>query len=565
MKRFFITTFAIILAASTAGAQDTYFAELLSRNNYYGSARSIALGNAMTALGGDLGSVGINPAGSAVNGFGQFTITPGLLFQNTGASLAVDGVNYSPSQNTTHTKFNIPNVGATMVLYTGDSYGLKYMTLGFIANTTNTYLNYMGVRGSSSSSSFLGNLAAAAAGMGSGDMPDDIYAAYCANQFGAYGPGNNYAAANQRWTVPASGSGPQWDKAYAYVPGVVSQTSTYDTFGSKSDLLFNMAFNISDRFYFGFNLGLPILQYRRHEVFGEYADAPVLFPNEFYNQDGSSAGVSNWVNSSNGYKLNTEATGIYAKFGFIWLPTSNLRVGAAIQTPTALSVDDQWQYSASSTYENSKFNGSAYSDIRQYSYRLRTPYVIDAGVAYTIPGLGLFSLDYEMTDYSVMKFRENDNYYFDNGAWDFTNASNKTFCGLSHSVRAGVEVKPTEEISLRAGYSLITDPEKYGTDSYGNKITAENWEGPQQAIGNLQYFKNKTHAFSLGAGYSSSGSFFCDAALRLTKYPVAYYSPYYYGNYAVYDKDRNLIVTDMPLEKFGKNIFDVVLTFGWRF
>jgi hypothetical protein len=40
-----------------------------SQNNYYGTARSIGMGNAMTAVGGDLGSIGINPAGSAVYNF----------------------------------------------------------------------------------------------------------------------------------------------------------------------------------------------------------------------------------------------------------------------------------------------------------------------------------------------------------------------------------------------------------------------------------------------------------------------------------------------------------------
>ena len=61
-----IITALLSLAAVAAGAQTLSEALNYSGNNYYGTARSIALGNAMTALGGDLGSVGINPAGSAV-------------------------------------------------------------------------------------------------------------------------------------------------------------------------------------------------------------------------------------------------------------------------------------------------------------------------------------------------------------------------------------------------------------------------------------------------------------------------------------------------------------------
>ena len=563
MRRIFISA-ALGLLALSAGAQDTYFAELLSRNNYYGTARSIGLGNAVTALGGDLGSVGINPAGSAVNSFGQFTLTPAILFQNTGVSAAADGVNFSSPSNTSHNKFNLPNIGGTIVCPTGNNYGLKHVTFGVICNVTDTYLNYTGARMSNASTSFLANLAAAAEGLSPSDMPDDLYAAYCANQFGAYGPGNSYAGANQRWNVPSDGDRPQWDNAYAYVPGAVDQVSEYNTYGTKMDFIINLGFDISDSFYFGFNIGLPAVEYRRSERFSEYAGSSVVFPNEFYDQDGNPAGVTNWVSSVNAYKLNTDASGIYAKFGLIWLPTKSLRIGAAIQTPTSLNIEDTWQYGASSSYEDSKFNGNAYSDIRSYNYRLRTPYVANAGVAYTIPGLGLVSVDYELTDYSVMKFSDTDS-YFDGGTWDATNEANSLFCGLSHSLRAGVEVTPFGGFSLRAGYSFVSDPERYALDAYGSKITAETWEGPRQMLGELHYFKNATHGFSFGAGYSSASSFFCDAAFRLTKYPTVYYSPYYYGNYAVYDKDRNLLGMDMPLERFGRSIFDVVLTLGWRF
>ena len=68
-----IFVISIFLAASAgAGAQTMYDALTFSRNDYYGTAKSIAMGNAMTAVGGDLGSIGINPAGSAVYSYSQF-------------------------------------------------------------------------------------------------------------------------------------------------------------------------------------------------------------------------------------------------------------------------------------------------------------------------------------------------------------------------------------------------------------------------------------------------------------------------------------------------------------
>ena len=558
MKRFFIISIALFGLSAVAGAQDTYYAELLSRNNYYGTARSTALGNAMTALGGDLGSVGINPAGSAINSYGQFTFTPALLFQNTGAAWSADGSEqFGPYNPTSHTKFNLPNIGGTMVMYTGRTYGIKHVTMGFIANTTNTFLNYTTGRGANGSTSFLGNMAAAAAGAPYTSLGNDLYTSFCANQIGEYGPEASYiyAGANQRIAD---------NEKYHFVPGTLNQTSEYNTYGTKTDMVFNLGFNVSDEFYFGFNIGMPFLEYRREETFLESPESPEQFPVIFYDKNGGKV-ATNYQSSSNGYKLNTSAAGIYGKFGFIWLPVAGLRVGAAIQTPTSLSIEEQWQYSAAASYADKTFNGSATSDIGSYSYKLRTPYIVNAGVAYTFGTAGLLSVDYELTDYSVMKYRDFGETFFEAHNWSSTNYANRTFCGVSHSVRAGVEVKPTQAIAVRAGYSIVTDPEKYGTDTDGNIVTAETWQGLQQGVSNFKYFRNYTHAFSAGLGYSTDGAFFADAAVRLTKYPVNYYSPYYYGAYDVFDKDGALVMTGMPLEKLSRSVFDVVLTIGWRF
>ena len=62
MKRFIIIS-VLCLAGQALWGQTYYDAETLGENTYFGTARSIAMGNAMTAVGGDLGSIVINPAG----------------------------------------------------------------------------------------------------------------------------------------------------------------------------------------------------------------------------------------------------------------------------------------------------------------------------------------------------------------------------------------------------------------------------------------------------------------------------------------------------------------------
>ena len=563
MRRFFVIAIAAVGLSLTAGAQDMYYAEMLSRNHYYGTARSMGLGNAMTALGGDLGSVTINPAGSAVSPYSQFTITPGLLFSSTGASYAPDGSeNFGSPLKTDHTKFNMPNIGLSFTYFNGPASWVKSVSMGFVANTTNSYLNYTTGQGSNSSTSFLGSLASGARGLDYNSLPRDLHAAYNANQFGEYGPvgSNIYVGSNERLDP---------SEAYHYVPGALSQRAVYNTFGTKTDMAFNLAFNVQDVFYFGFNIGLPMIKYRRSETFGEAAQQPELFPTTFFVSD-TQTETTNYVSSTNTYALNTDANGVYAKFGFIALPTDHLRIGAAIQTPTKFAVSERWAYSASSQYENSKFDGNSTSTVGEANYYLRTPYVVNAGIAYTLPGVGLFSIDYELTDYSVMKYSEAGDSFYDD-SWASVNMVNRTFCGSSHSVRMGVEVKPLPFISLRAGYSLTTDPEKYWTDEKGNRVTAEtvdflgNSEAFKQQLISSRHFDNLTHGVSLGAGYSSPGSFFADFAVRMTSYPVSYYAPYYYGAYDAKDKNGVSLNIGAPLERLDKKMFDVLLTLGWRF
>ena len=55
-----------LMAPFALAGQNAWDAMRYSQVNYQGTARSLALGNAVTALGGDFGSITLNPAASAV-------------------------------------------------------------------------------------------------------------------------------------------------------------------------------------------------------------------------------------------------------------------------------------------------------------------------------------------------------------------------------------------------------------------------------------------------------------------------------------------------------------------
>ena len=115
-----------------------YDALRFSENNYEGTARTMAMGNAFTALGGDLGSISINPAGSAVARYSQVTITPGVAISvNTSAGTSPDY--FQRKYRTPMGRFSMPNIGFTINFDTYRSSGIKNWTLGFVVNRTNTY------------------------------------------------------------------------------------------------------------------------------------------------------------------------------------------------------------------------------------------------------------------------------------------------------------------------------------------------------------------------------------------------------------------------------------------
>lgn len=557
---------ALFVFSAGAGAQNIYDAAFLAQNDYFGTARSMAIGNAMTAVGGDLGSIGINPAGSAVASYGQFTITPGLSISNVYAN--------SPSgtSNSSRSKFTMPNIGLTINYDTGRSSGLTGLTFGIISNQTAQYNSYMGANMVNDMTSKAAEFAFAAGGYSesllgdyesysNSDVPWDVLTAYQGGLFGSYGYDGRYVAVTE--ALDPYGR-------YHYVPGSLSQTSIVTREGSKNDLIFNFGFNVSDKFYFGVNLGMPSVKYSYSESFYEAAVSPDLFLLTFVDSQGRPVDTY-FSHSTYSYNYVTDVDGIYAKFGFILRPFSGLlRFGAAFQTPSRLTVSEMWQYSASSSFTDSQFDLSATSPTGEYSYGLRSPYVLDLGAAIVLGPFGLFSVDYEYSDFGVMRFYEiHPDQMYNNPFLDL-NEANRLFAGGTHNVRAGLEFRLSSRFSLRGGIDFMRRTEHSWVNSLGNTVYADTF------INDFEYYRDHVvelvsrsninsdaMAYSCGFGYSSDGSFFADLAFRFTDYPAMEYAPYY--DYDNYSPDGELVNTPSPRLSTYRSTVNVALTLGWRF
>ena len=546
-----IGIFSLLAVSLVLNAQDWQDAYLFSENNYIGTARSAAMGNAMTALGGDPGSLTMNPAGSSVSSYSQFYFSSGLSISSAFASGTVpqgssEPTGFGEEVSTSRTRFKVPSLGYVMNFDTGRRSGLKRMSVGFVFNTTNDYTHRFNASGVNSHDSFAGSIASSADGY----LTDVM--------------------ANESWTYVGDASRmPAWIDMTGYRAGLISGVTGQDgayialteiidengnfriaaplyqqygrqTRGYKGDLIINWSANWSDKFFLGVNVGIVNSTYGMVEYWKEQPNNPSDFePIEF--SDGKSGNFEG-LSMKRNYAM--EGNGIYAKLGMIWLPVPAFRLGAAIQTPTAFTIIEKYSYTGESSISG-QYRPAVSSDEDTWGYYLTQPFRYNLGAALAVGKLALISADYEYVNYSQSKFDRYNGDEYDFGDYDFSSANDniRSILGASHAFRMGVEFKPLPAIAVRTGY---------------------NWQGSGIKDGS----EAAKQTVSFGLGYSSSGSFYADFALRFRFMPTEFIVPYCYYEASDSANPYYKVIDDRiltPEIAVDSTIADAFLTFGWRF
>lgn len=542
MKKTVISIF-LGLSAICGYAQTAYDALLFSENNYEGTARTMAMGNAFTALGGDLGSVGINPAGSAVAGYSQLTLTPSLTFSASttqGVSPYKDGhlPYFERQMKSRMTDLGMPNIGFTINYDTNRTSGVKNVTFGFVVNKTAAWNEDVYAAGTNSTTSFMGSMAydATVSGLTGTDLgaaaafdlmpwkPVVGYQSGMISTFGGYD--DQFVGASEVI----------YDNGDVALGGPLNQSYGRRVDGGKYDYLINVGANISDFIYIGANLGISSLDYTYNEYFKETAVDPSDFEIALSNGETIYFDEMRYK-----YAYSASGAGYYGKIGVIVTPGAGLRIGAAVQTPTINTITEEWQQAGETSYTDGKYDASSSSPYGRGSYRMVSPSRANFGIAYAFGKLGVISADYEVTDYSQMRFRTSD---YDRDYFESVNEEIREYFRASHMLRLGLEVKPMAELAVRAGYSMATSPEKCF-----------------ECSSDIPTVRNQNVSF--GLGYSSKNSFFADFAVRRTILQDEYFMPY--ADY-MYDADGYLNENAYAPEIINeRSLWKVLVTFGWRF
>ena len=562
MKKTAITILMALVAAS-GYAQTAYSALMLSENDYEGTARTAAMGNAFTALGGDLGAVSINPASSAVATYSQFSITPGLsIFSSTASGVSPyengDLPYFERTMKSSRTKFNIPNVGFSLNFETGRRSGIKSISAAFVVNKTASYDQNVYAAGRNSTTSFIGQMAyEASAKDKNGNLlyPSNLLDAD--NAFDVmpwkYVIGYKTGMIDPYDDIYVAATEKVFDDKTAFLGGTVDQAYGRNISGSKYEYMVNVGMNISDFIYLGANLTLHSMDYSYSEYFRETAVDPDDF--EITYNDGSGNIIPTMTKYFDRMKYNSSysysGVGYSAKFGLIVTPMPGLRIGAALQTPTAISIDESWEDSGETKFTGAGGgNFSSESPYGENSWKFRSPLKANFGLAYTFGKAGLISADYELSDYS--KLRYNSSTYTDRDILYEINEEMTASYGIAHKIRIGAEFKPLPELAIRAGYNLSTSAEKAVWDGF------EYVEIEKPTL---------SHKAAIGLGYSSRKSFFADIALTRSFLPKEYFMPY--GDYVFKQNKEGDFIVDpncyAPELLIKSSLWNVILTIGFRF
>lgn len=417
-----------VIVAATGELHAQYSADALrfSQSQYGSTARFKAIG-AQTGIGGDLSSVGSNPAGIGLFTRSEFSLTPEFNSYTADAQyLGVRSLGKKDQISLAHAAV-VWNSTVTKPRGAKLDEGWISFNFGIGYNRTNAYGNNINYSGTNSTNSVA-----------------DYYSELATDNYGA--PGTLPAGSLEKMAYDNYLIG--YDPSGYYFPETdVNNIQTQNTIksGSQSEVNFTFGGNYANKFYVGASVGLASTNYNSN---GEY------------NEDGYNVTEgSDYVLSYRQSQI-TKGSGVNAKIGAIFRPSPNVRLGATVQTPTWYTIDDSFGESLETRYAKSVEGATQYindEEIYNFTYRLRTPAKLSGGIGYFFGNQGFISADVDYVDYSTINFssanKGNNNVVSDNNRDILNNYKSAV------NYRIGAEYK-VQNVMLRAGYGLQGNPYK---------------------------------------------------------------------------------------------------------
>lgn len=555
MKKHILAATVVMFPAMLM-AQSAINAYQLSTSELRGTARYMSMGGAFGALGGDLSVLRQNPAGIGVYRSSQIGVTLDIDFQK--SKFTSIGQSNSMSQ-TKAACDNFGYVGAarlTSEVMPYFQWGISYSRAlsfdrvysGMIPALGSSITNYMAATSD-------GYLATSTNPLATGQLLGD----------------ENYDPFNP----PAGGFNVPWMSALAYntymINPVTGSPDTYNglwqngTTGNASinvrergymdEYSFNFGGNFVNSLYWGIGIGVTSLSFTQESYYDEsLSGARIVNHDAKGTQTGSAdIGLENYMHA--------DGSGVNLKFGLIYKPINEFRIGLAVHTPTWYHLTyttGAWanynytgQFRDASgqmleyNYNNLDNNDNAYdyTDYGQFNSRIRTPWRMLVSAAGVIGGRAIISADYEYEAYPSMTV--GDEY----GKFDYITNDVKNYYQSTNTLRLGAELRVTPQFSVRAGYSYKSSPAK--SDAYNNRLPIDTRYNLN--CNPMYTFDNSQQYITFGLGYQTGG-FSIDAA---------YVHKHRESSWSAFTAYENGI--NVPAGKITDNNNHLVLSVAYRF
>ncbi len=426
MKKITLISLILILALPYTGtAQNMDDALRYSRLFNQGTARFNAMAGAFTALGGDISAIAINPAAAGLFRSTEVSVTPVVSFRDMNTNW--NGF----STNDSYSGLSLSNAGFASTMSPGGSSAIKGLTFAYSFNRTNNFYRHSVIDGISNDGSMTDFWAMQASGLRTKELEGPVWMAYDAwlidtvsNYLDEYGSiFENYGA-----SVPLYGQR-------------IKREIDNSGYTSEHNIAFGI--NLGDKLYAGAGLGMASLSYISHYVHREIDEAQK---------------TPDFHNFSFTDHFHATGSGWNFRFGVIARPVESLRLGISFVTPTTYSIKENYYYNLTAKLDNDTpaipsddLTPEVSLNNMSYSYRLTTPWHLNAGIAFQLGNLGLVSADYELIDYTNARLsRGADGYDFTDENRDISDEFRMT-----GNLKLGAEVR-LGPLYLRGGYSYYS-------------------------------------------------------------------------------------------------------------
>lgn len=526
MKRYIIVILSLLFLG-TVSAQTLYDGVEFSNKNLSGTARFVGMGGAMGALGGDISTIGTNPAGIGI--YRSNDAMTSFSFSSHEIETKYDGNKFTNNRN----RGNFDNFGIVFSNNMGKYNALRFVNFAFNYNRSKTFYRTREMDGIMGGSQIDQMITQANDMYDAGHDLVTLSDGWKNNLFAMNSVGWLGAIGYEGWLFsPAQegGFGVIWD---GYPTGFFYSKE----WGGINEYDFNVSLNFIDRVYLGLSIGVYDLNYKKYAYYGE---------NLYY------AGATK---TNEGYDLHStkwiDGAGFDFKFGIIARPfeDSPFRLGLAFHTPTyyKLTLGAESDLFSTVGYVDDK-GESVMTDIHvstangldrvEKDFKLHTPWTLNFSLGHTIGTQLALGAEYEYQDNSNIKFKYSDRY---GGTMDFETTVAKEYLKGVHTFRIGAEYNVIPEFAFRVGYNLSTSSYK----NNATKVLAANALETDTDYANSEAL----HRFTLGLGYRGR-SFYADLGYQYNHYKEDFYA---------FDH------IDLVPAKSTNSRSHVVMTLGFRF